>query len=276
LAEPLSELEDRVLNDMYDAEVAYQDHYLGHLFNMLEHRERRRETLTVIVADHGDGLGDHGFIGHAFVAYQELVHVPLILHWPGQIPAGERIDAPVSTRRVFHTMLEAASQPVERLAPVGEVAAFDAQNARRLTLRQTINQRDPEQKTAFSEIYPPLNFVKAIESRQPELLTQFRCLSTRRAIVRPARPSSWGDPAPLKLIEVDETAEELYDLAADRVEMTNLMEEQPVIAAALEQTLAQMIQRATRARNARPESNPVDLESDELLQQRLRALGYLE
>ena len=33
--------------------------------------------LTVIVADHGDGLGDHGNFGHAFVAYEELVHVPL-------------------------------------------------------------------------------------------------------------------------------------------------------------------------------------------------------
>jgi uncharacterized sulfatase len=272
----LSELEDRVLNDMYDAEVAYQDHYLGQLFNMLEHRERRRKTLTVIVADHGDGLGDHGFIGHAFVAYQELVHVPLILHWPGQIPAGERIDTPVSTRRVFHTMLEAASQPVEHPAPVEETVAFDTQNVRRLTLRQTINQRDPEQKTAFSEIYPPLNFVKAIESRQPELLMQFRCLSTRRAIVRPARASDQGDAAPLKLIEVDETAEELYDLAADRLEVTNLMEEQPIIAAAMGRTLDQMIQRATRAREARPESSQVDLESDELLQQRLRALGYLE
>src|SRR5690606_34078775 len=83
LSEPLTELEDRVLNDMYDAEVAYQDHYLGMLFDTLARRERNRDTLTVIVADHGDGLGDHGFFGHSFVAYEELVHVPLILHWPG-------------------------------------------------------------------------------------------------------------------------------------------------------------------------------------------------
>ncbi len=274
LAEPLSELEERVLNDMYDAEVAYQDHYLGQLFEIIEHRERHRDTLTVIVADHGDGLGDHGFIGHAFVAYQELVHVPLILHWPGQIPAGARIDTPVSTRRVFHTILEAASQTIEQPAPVEE-DALGTQNVRRLTLRQTINQKDPEQKTAFSEIYPPLNFVKAVESRQPELLTRFRCLSTRRAIVRPSRAAQ-GDTAPLKSIEVDETPEELYDLAADRAEVTNLMDEQPVIAAAMERTLDEMIQRVTRARQARPGTSPVDVESDELLQQRLRALGYLE
>ena len=64
-------------------------------------------TPTVIVADHGDGLGDHGFFGHAFVAYEELVHVPLILHWPGASPPA-RVDTPVSTRRVFHTMIDAA------------------------------------------------------------------------------------------------------------------------------------------------------------------------
>lgn len=276
LAEPLTEMEDRVLNDMYDAEVAYQDHYLGQLFEMLEHRERRRDTLTIIVADHGDGLGDHGFFGHAFAAYQELVHVPLILHWPDHIPAGQRVDTPVSTRRVYHTMLDAASQPVDHPASVDEASSIDTQNARRLTLRQTINQKDPEQQTAFSEIYPPLNFVKAIESRQPELLAQFRCLSTRRAVVRPARPTQRGDISPLKLIEIDDVAEELYDLTADEVETANLMSEQPAIAAAMAGSLDQMIQRSKRERQTQPSGANVDLESDELLQQRLRALGYLE
>ncbi|HQF70931.1 MAG TPA: sulfatase-like hydrolase/transferase, partial [Promineifilum sp.] len=55
LAEPLDELESRVLNDLYDAEVAYQDDYLGRLFAALAARGRSRDTLTIIVADHGDG-----------------------------------------------------------------------------------------------------------------------------------------------------------------------------------------------------------------------------
>ncbi len=275
LAEPLAELEARVLNDLYDAEVAYQDDYLGRLFAALEARGRGRDTLTVIVADHGDGLGDHGYFGHAFVAYDELVHVPLIAHWPARLAAGTRVATPVSTRRIFHTLIDAAAPTSETAAVVAETLAEDAPNVRRLSLRHTLDGRDPEGATAFSEVYPPLNFVRAIETRQPELLAQFRCLATRRAVVRPARVSS-GTAEPLKLIHVDGTADALFNLAADPREMDDLLNQQPEMAAALDHALEQMAQRVEREREAQPAGAAVDLDSDELLRQRLRGLGYLE
>ena len=46
--------------------------------------------------------------------------------------------------------------------------------------------------------------------------------------------------------------------------------------AALELTLEQMVQRATRDRDAEPAGAAVDIDGDELLRQRLRGLGYLE
>lgn len=273
LAEPLGELEARVLNDMYDAEVAYQDHYLGALFQALEQRKRGRDTLTVIVADHGDGLGDHNLIGHAFIAYEELVHVPFIMHWPGRVEAETRIDTPVSTRRIFHTILDAAAQTEQQAVIVDEMLADDGSNVRRLSLRHTLAGRDPEQHTAYSEIYPPLNFVKAVESRQPELLEQYRCLSIRRAVVR---PSSENARVSTKLIEVEDMPEEFYNLAEDPLELNNVIAEYPVAVAALEISLDQMVQRAKREGNKQPTGATVDLESDELLRQRLRGLGYLE
>ncbi|CUS02651.2 Sulfatase [Candidatus Promineifilum breve] len=273
LAEPLDELEERVLKDMYDAEVAYQDYYLGALFETLAQRRRNRDTLTIIVADHGDGLGDHNFFGHAFVAYDELVRVPLIMHWPGKVAAETRVAAPVSTRRVFHTILDAAAPTAEQSPALDEALGDDAGHARRLSLRHTLAGRDPEQETAFSEIYPPLNFVKAIESRQPELLARYRCLSPRRAVVRPAREDAG---APLKLITVDDTPEELYNLAADPPEMDNRLAADPLVAAALALALDQMAQRAAREHEAQPAGATVELDGDELLRQRLRGLGYLE
>lgn len=274
LAEPLSDLESQVLSDLYDAEVAYQDNYLGQLFDWLEQRQRRDNTLTIIVADHGDGLGEHGYMGHAFVAYQELVHVPLILHWPGHLAANQRISTPVSTRRVYHTILNAAGE-------MPDDPRLDEAAIGRLTLQHTIRGADPEQKTAFSEVYPPLNFVKAIQARQPELLESKRCLQMRRAVVRQSKlqPGD-GEATAVKLIHVDEQADELFDLTADPLELENLLPEYPAeshaAVAALNRALEQMVFRVNRERDGQAAGAAVDVESDEQLRQRLRGLGYLE
>ena len=58
----------------------------------------------VIAGDHGEGLGDHGESQHGNLLYQSTMHVPLVIAGPG-VAAGVS-DTPVSTRRVFHTVLD--------------------------------------------------------------------------------------------------------------------------------------------------------------------------
>ena len=260
LAEPLEELEYQVLNDMYDAEVAYQDAYLAELFAALGQRAKAADTLTVIVSDHGDGLGEHGYFGHAFVAYQELVHVPLILHWPGKIPAGQRLGNPVSTRRIYHTLLDAAGA-----LPEG-VTNLDPHEVHGLTLMETIQGRDPENDTAFAEVYAPLNFAKAVHHRQPELLERFRCLATRRAVVKDG----------LKLIQVSDWPDELFDLQQDPSELDDLLPERPAESASLNQELEKQVRWLEAQRDNMEAGRSLDLEVDEQLVQRLRGLGYIE
>ena len=260
LSEPLGDLEGRVLSDLYDAEVAYQDDYLGDFFHQLARRAKQDNTLTVIAGDHGDGLGEHGHMGHAFVAYQELLHVPLILHWPRRLPAGMRVNTPVSTRRVFHTMLDAAGE-----LPAKE-AKLNPADVHRLTLVNTIYGPDPEQGAAFAEVYPPLNFVKAIEHRHPELLEAYRCLSLRRALVKDN----------LKLIRVDEEPEELFDLDVDPLELQNEMAHRPEDAGRLDEQLQLVVSLAEKQRANWSAGKTLDLEEDERLLQLLRGLGYIE
>lgn len=260
LAEPLGELEARVLSDLYDAEVAYQDDYLGRLFDTLRERRQRDNTLTVIVGDHGDGLGEHGYMGHAFVAYQELVHVPLLLHWPRRIQAGTREATPVSTRRVFHTMVEAAGRLPEA---AGKVSPAEV---RSLSFLETLLGRDPEQGRAYAEVYPPLNFVRAIESRQPELLERFRCLSLRRALVQ----------GPDKLIMVDGAADELFRLDEDPHELRDLRDSEPEKTQQMAELLERAVSSLERQRLSLAAGATLDLDADEGLLQQLRALGYIE
>ena len=261
LSEPLGELESQVLNDIYDAEVAYQDDYLGQLFETLEKRNNRDNTMTVIVGDHGDGLGDHGYMGHAFVAYQELVHVPLIMNWPSRLAESARVSTPVSTRRVFHTMLEAISPlPIE--------LPIDPVQVRNLTLVKSAQGQDPEQGTAYSEVYAPLTFVKAIERRQPELLEQYRCLSTRRAVVKV------DHEIPYKLIDVDGQADELFNLDRDPLELEDVLSSRTGIANSLDKDLKRIAANVEAQKAGYKVGETVEM--DEALAQRLRGLGYLD
>lgn len=263
LAEPLGELEHDVLNDMYDAEVAYQDDYLGELLDTIRGRANQNDTMTIIVADHGDGLGDHGYMGHAFVAYEELVHVPLIVDWPAVWSTPSRISSPVSTRRVFHTMMDAANEWPQDMD--GDLV----NEGRRLSLRHTANGRDPENGTAVSEVYPPLNFVKAIESRQPELLDDFHCLDDRFAIVRQDQNSTY------KLIQLDRQAHELFDLPLDSLESNNIIDQEPLLSQVLDDQL-NLIEDEAQNQQDRLAGEELDLASDSVLMQRLKGLGYLD
>lgn len=260
VAEPLAELEYQVLSDMYDAEVAYQDDYLTHLFDVLESRDNADDTLTVIVSDHGDGLGEHGYIGHAFVAYQELIHVPMIFHWPKQLKGGQRITSPVSTRRIYHTLLDAAGSLPET------VDNLDPLEIHSLTMMETIHGRDPEAETAFAEVYSPLNFAKAIKHRQPELIERFRCMDTRRAVVKDG----------LKLIQLEDDPSELFDLVQDPLELANILTDRPVETANLDHKLTNLTRLTETQRDKLASGTRLDLEADEKLMQRLRGLGYIE
>jgi arylsulfatase A-like enzyme len=88
---------------LYDLEIAYTDHWIGRLLDELEARSALEETLIVLVADHGESLGDHGESAHTLFIYDSTIHVPLILVGPG-IEAGQRVSEPVPSIDIFATL----------------------------------------------------------------------------------------------------------------------------------------------------------------------------
>jgi tetratricopeptide (TPR) repeat protein len=87
----------------YLGEVAAMDEQIGRLTQAFE-QQAQGPVAFVIASDHGEGLGDHGESQHGQLLYQSTMHVPLAIAGPGVEPAV--VDAPVSTRRVFHTVLD--------------------------------------------------------------------------------------------------------------------------------------------------------------------------
>ena len=90
----------------YLGEIGAMDEQLGRLIQAFEqHASRAGMPFAILIAaDHGEGLGDHGESQHGNLLYQSTMHVPMVIAGPGVI-AGV-VDAPVSTRRIFHTVLD--------------------------------------------------------------------------------------------------------------------------------------------------------------------------
>jgi len=109
----------------YLGEVAAMDVELGRLVAAFE-KGMSGPAAVVVVGDHGEGLGDHGEALHGNLVYQSTMRVPLVVVGPG-VAAGVH-DAPVSTRRIFHTLADWAGTP-ESLSlrhPVTEVVLGEA------------------------------------------------------------------------------------------------------------------------------------------------------
>jgi choline-sulfatase len=106
--EPPEPFRQRYAKAPYLGEVAATDAELARLAAAFAARARGPSAI-VVVGDHGEGLGDHGETQHGNLLYQPTMHVPLVLVGPG-VEAGVS-DAPVSTRRVFHTILDWAGAP---------------------------------------------------------------------------------------------------------------------------------------------------------------------
>jgi len=92
--------------DRYDDGVAYADQCIGALLRSLEQRGLVNNTLVVITSDHGEELGEHGLHFHAQALYWEEIHVPLVIWYPGHVPAGARISVPVSETAIPATILD--------------------------------------------------------------------------------------------------------------------------------------------------------------------------
>jgi arylsulfatase len=95
--------------NLYDGETASMDYHLRAIFRALA--PVRDETLVIITADHGEILNEQqGYFDHHGL-YEGNVHVPLILYWPGKLPAGRRVPGFVQNLDLAPTLLELAGIP---------------------------------------------------------------------------------------------------------------------------------------------------------------------
>ena len=92
----------------YDGAVAYMDACIQTIFNALESHGVMDETIVILNGDHGETLYDHECWFDHHGLYDVTLHVPLIIRYPGRIPAGSRVSGYNQHKDLVPTIMDLA------------------------------------------------------------------------------------------------------------------------------------------------------------------------
>jgi arylsulfatase A-like enzyme/cytochrome c-type biogenesis protein CcmH/NrfG len=93
-------------DDPYRGEVSTVDAAAGRLFEVLAERRGTRELFVAVVADHGEGLGEHGESTHGALVHASTLRVPILVRDAGFAP--RLLAEPLAVERVAATLLRRA------------------------------------------------------------------------------------------------------------------------------------------------------------------------
>jgi arylsulfatase A-like enzyme/Flp pilus assembly protein TadD len=228
--DPPSPYKEQYAARPYLGEVAYTDSQLSRLWKFLEDNDLVDNTVLIFASDHGESLGEHKESSHGFFIYQEGVHVPLIFVTPVREFQGLINRDVVKLVDIMPTMLE--------------MAGFDIPSeVQGDSLLPAFDGKALPETFAYSETFYP----------------RFHYGWSELTSVQEGR---------YKLIVAPEL--ELYDLAADPDEQTNLVESLPQETRRLMTLAESFIEESGR--------NAYKLDyrhMDEEARQKLAALGYI-
>mgnify|MGYP000055993836 CR=1 FL=1 len=94
---------------LYDAAITEMDYHIKSLVEGLKELGLWDECYTMITADHGEELCERGIWSHGLSLYHTELHVPLLLRWPGTIPAGQRIPTNTQLIDIMPTLMDQLS-----------------------------------------------------------------------------------------------------------------------------------------------------------------------
>lgn len=191
----------------YDAEIAYLDTCLAHLFTHMDTLGISGDTCLVITADHGEELDEHGCWFDHHGLYEPNVHIPLILRCPDLLPAGLRVGGLTQMLDIAPTILD--------ILGVGSLAEREGMMGR--SLLPLIHSPSSTQRGTADFIH----------------LTENTWMKKRGL-----RTNTWKLIVPLETPDLHGHSEvELYNLTNDPGELQNVAEQYPEVVNQLRERL---------------------------------------
>lgn len=189
----ISNAEQTHFSSQYDGAIAYLDSEVELLIKEFQKRGLFENTMIVVTSDHGEALGEHGYLGHGWSLHNHQVRVPLIIKYPGQR------EGRVSEQNASHVDLMPTILDV-----VGIEFPPDLHGA---SLRRM--EEEARSRPVYSEAY--LGADKIHDPRRQRAIVSWAIVSAERT----------------KLISISDGRLEFYDLNNDPSERQNLAAHQP-------------------------------------------------
>jgi arylsulfatase A-like enzyme len=235
---------DEEFESAYDGEVAYTDKQVGELLKKLDDLGLKENTLVILTGDHGEALGQHEEVTHGEFIFDTTVMIPLIVYHGERIPKGRRIETLVRSIDIMPTILDFLDIP----------AAERAQGRSLLPALDGKLEETPALLEATLHYYESEGL-----GHQPVMITGLRTSEWKLVCVtfeRDGKPGWIG---------------ELYNVAKEPLELTDVSEDNPAIFKGLIEKLNSMT--LAHSADALPKNNRLDM--DEETRRKLKALGYL-
>lgn len=245
------------VNRVYDASLRDLDDATADLLDDLAQRGILDDTIVVLTADHGEQLGEHQQFGHRNGVYQALLHVPLVIAYPKKLKP-QRVTEFVTNLQIYDTLVELAGLP-------------DPQGAQQIVPGNLTRPAAKLPIFAESISIDRLGFGK-VKKAFPDL--------TRDVWANKYRTVSLDQWKLIETIDFDTNAiidHELYHLAEDPHETTDLAEAEPERAMVLKDRLHAWHDAIPKwdAATADEVKNIEDQGDADAMKEQLEMLGYV-
>lgn len=247
----MTETDFSILKNAYDNSIRYSDCIARRMIKTLKDENLYDNTLFIILADHGESIGEHNLMFHVWSLYDNLVKVPLMIKFPKKMGICGQVDKVVQNTDILPTILSILGIPDHEA--VNQVQG-------NCLINGSINNR--EEGIAVSELIKPFGPDKIAYRDQ---LSQYdRRLLSVRSESHKFIYSSRGD-------------HEYYDLIRDPEEVDNLHSR-----AGSYNNLDALAEKYYQEMDAFYQKNRLHIEGgtgteieDESIKEQLEQLGYL-
>ncbi len=250
---------------LYDGEISWVDENIRLLFRAIDRidPEILENTIVVITSDHGEEFFEHGMIGHRHNLAAHAVRIPLIVSFPGRVPAGTEVAATAPIYDIAPTICDLAGIATPPIVFGSSLCAL-------------IEQKGSAEGAKGASPRPALLELTTVPRAQGEKYvkqTALRCGSIKLITVHHRR---WSPDRPADFTgELLSEEEYLFDLDVDPGEKRDISSARPELLHRMRQGKDRLfVELKGRFEKYRGRVDSAGRKVPDWLQRSLEALGY--